>query len=74
MTPLVPLVTVTVSSSFTAFVLSVAEGASLSCPKSVIVKVAVSVASCSSDKVYVKVSVKVSLASKPDILSLAAYV
>ena len=39
-----------------------------------IVKVAVSVASCSSDKVYVKVSVKVSLASKPDILSLAAYV
>jgi len=29
-TPLVPLVTVTVASSFTAFVLSVAEGASLS--------------------------------------------
>ena len=51
MTPLVPLVTVTVASSFTAFVLSVAEGASLSWPKSVIVKVAVSVASCSSDKV-----------------------
>ena len=44
MTPLVPLVTVTVASSFTAFVLFVAEGASLSWPKSVNVKVAVTVA------------------------------